>query len=89
MNSPLEHLPPNMRRQLEDMEVQYGPARGKLALAMDLMSDAEISAGQLALYCRNTLQPNKTHPDVEQLQLALRVVRQLVKEAFRDNPPQQ
>lgn len=66
------------------MEFQYGPAKGKLALAMDLMSDAEISAGQLALYCRNSFQPDKPHPDLEQLQLALRVVRQLVKDSFRD-----
>lgn len=80
----LASLPENIREKLEDLETQYGPMSGKLALAMDLMSDAEISAGQLSIYCRNGLDPRKPHPDLEQLQLCVAVVRQLVKEAFRE-----
>ena len=78
-------FPAKVQDRLEDFEFQYGPLKGKLALAMDLVSDAEITAGQLGLYCRDGLRPERVHPDVEQLQLFLRAVRQLVKDAFRTN----
>lgn len=78
------NLPPKLQNQLEDFEFQYGPVKGKLALAMDLASEAEIAAGNLALFCRDGINPQKPHPDVEQVQLFLRAVRQLVKDAFRE-----
>lgn len=76
-------LPPHLSEKLEDLEFQYGAARGKLALAMDLASDAEIAAGQLRLYCRNSMDPRRGHPDLEELIASLQVVRSLVKGAFR------
>lgn len=80
----LSHLPPDLREKLEDMETQYGPTAGKLAMAMDLMTEAEIAAGQLAIYCRNSMNPSKPHPDLEQVQACVKAVRQLVKGAFRE-----
>lgn len=77
-------FPPKMQDQLEDFEFQYGAAKGKLALAIDLASEAEIATGQLAVYCRDGLNPQKPHPDVEQVQLYVRAIRQLVKDAFRE-----
>ena len=77
-------LPPDYREKLEDFETQYGALAGKLALAMDLISDAEITAGQLALYCPNSLNPKQPHPDVQLLQRQVNAVRGLVKEAFRE-----
>lgn len=84
--SDLENLkmPEKMREHLEDLQTQYGPANGKLAMAMDLLSDAEITAGQLTVYCRNGLDPRKPHPDLESLQLYVRAIRVLVREAFRE-----
>ena len=82
----IEQLPEKLRDKLEDMETQYGPMAGKLAMAMDLMTDAEISAGQLSVYCRNGLDPKKPHPDVENVQTYIKVCRQLIKEAFRNRP---
>jgi hypothetical protein len=76
-------LPEPIREKLEDFEVQYGQTRGKLALAMDLMVDAEVSAGQLRVYCRSGLDPRKTHPDLEALQRSISAVRMLIKDAFR------
>ncbi len=82
---PLQDLPEALKEKLEDLETQYGTMAGKLALAMDLMSDAEIAAGLLSVYCRNGLDPKKPHPDLEDLQRNIATVRTLVKEAFRDH----
>ena len=83
-------IPPGpLREKLEDMETQYGAVRGKLAMAMDLMSDAEITAGALAVYCRNGLDPRRSHPDLETLQRILVAVRGLVKGAFREGEKQE
>ena len=78
------HLSEELVDKLEDMETQYGPMAGKLAMAMDLITDAEISAGQLSVYCRHGLDASKTHPDLENLQKYIIVVRQLIKNAFRE-----
>jgi hypothetical protein len=76
-------LPESILDKLEDFEQQYGATRGKLALAMDLMVDAEVSAGQLRVYCRSGLDSRKAHPDLESLQLSIAAVRMLIKDAFR------
>ncbi|MBI1292509.1 hypothetical protein GC173_14920 [bacterium] len=76
-------LPEALIDKLEDFEQQYGQTRGKLALAMDLMVDAEVSAGQLRVYCRSGLDARKAHPDLESLQLSIAAVRMLIKDAFR------
>ena len=77
-------LDESTREKLDDFEFQYGALAGKLALAMDMLSDAQIAAGQLAIYCRNGLQPGRPHPDVVVLQRSIEVVRTVVKEAFRE-----
>lgn len=76
-------LPEERREQLEDFEQQYGAVRGKLALAMDLMTDAQVSAGQLNIFCRSAFNPARPHPDLEALQVQLAVSRELIKLAFR------
>ena len=80
----LHQLPDDWKERLEDFETQYGPMAGKLALAMDVITDAEISAGQLNVYCKNGLDPRRPHPDLERVQLYIKLVRSLLKEAFRD-----
>ncbi len=77
-------IPEELSEKLDDFEFQYGSQAGKLALAMDLISDAEIASGMLAVYCRNGLDPSRPRPDVEQLQNTVRTVRTLVKAAFRE-----
>ena len=68
-----------LRDKLEDMETQYGSIGGKLAFVMDLISDAEILAGQHGVYCRNGIDGRRMHPDLENLLLNIRAVRSLVK----------
>jgi hypothetical protein len=78
------HFDEALYEKLEDMETQYGSQAGKLAMAMDLITDAEISAGQLSVYCKNSMDPRRPHPDLENLQKYITAVRALIKEAFRE-----
>ena len=79
-----EQLDETLTEKLEDMEFQYGALAGKLAMAMDLVNDAEITSGMLQLFCRNGLDPRRPHPDLENLQKTIGVIRMLIKEAFRE-----
>ncbi len=74
-----------LREKLEDMETQYGSIGGKLAFVMDLISDAEILAGQHGVYCRHGVDARRMHPDMEDLLLNIRASRSLIKNAFREN----
>jgi hypothetical protein len=78
-----EQLPEPVLEKLEDFEQQYGATGGKLALAMELMVDAQVSAGQLAVFCRSGLDARRAHPDLEALQRQIAAVRALVRDAFR------
>jgi hypothetical protein len=80
---PEAEVPLYLQDKLEDFQCQYGDGRGRLALAMDLLADAEIAAGQLGLYCRDGMSRGRPHPDRVQLQQLLGVVRLLVRDAFR------
>ncbi len=77
-------IPAQLTDKLDDYKTQYGPVKGNLALAMDMISDAEIAAGQLSVYCRSGLDSSKKHPDLEALQQNIDVVRTLIKHAFRE-----
>lgn len=78
-------LPEELRDKLEDFETQYGDAAGKLALAMDLMTDAEIAAANLRIYCRSALDARRGHPDLESVITHLAAVKMLVREAFHSD----
>ena len=45
--------------ELERLEFQMGPARGKLALALDVLTDALVLVGQHGVYCASTRNPSK------------------------------
>ncbi|CAN5420824.1 hypothetical protein BH09SUM1_BH09SUM1_12890 [soil metagenome] len=81
----IKDFPEPLANRLDDLQFQYGPLLGKLAMAMDTISDAEVAAGQLALYCRNGLDPKRPHPDLESVQNSIRIVRALIKGAFRES----
>jgi hypothetical protein len=51
---------PHRRDELEKFEFMMGPARGKLAVSLDMLTDALILVGQHGVYCvsqRNTSKP--------------------------------
>jgi hypothetical protein len=52
------------RKQLEVHETMMGPSRGRLAVALDLLTDALAMVGQHGVYCQSARQPGKPTMDI-------------------------
>ena len=52
------------REQLELHETMMGPSRGRVAVAMDLLTDALAMVGQHGVYCQSTRLPGKPTLDI-------------------------
>lgn len=53
------------RDELEKLEFMMGPARGKLAVSLDMLTDALILIGQHGVYCTSQRNPSKPALDLE------------------------
>ncbi len=53
------------RVELEHYEFMMGPSRGRLAVALDLLTDALVLTGQHGVYCVSNRNPSKPRLDVE------------------------
>lgn len=70
------------RDALEHHETMIGPARGRLAVAMDLLTDAIALVGQHGVYCRSDRFPGKPKMDVALVLEQLDDAKQLVQSAM-------
>jgi hypothetical protein len=52
------------RRELEVHETMMGSDRGRLAVALDLLTDALAMVGQHGVYCQSARQPGKPTLDI-------------------------
>jgi hypothetical protein len=52
------------REQLELHETMMGASRGRLAVALDLLTDALAMVGQHGVYCQSTRTPGKPTLDI-------------------------
>jgi len=50
---------------LEEHEFRMGLARGRLAVTLDLLTDALVLVGQHAVYCQSAREPGKPAMDVQ------------------------
>ena len=52
------------RKQLELHETMMGSSRGRLAVALDLLTDAMAMVGQHGVYCQSARTPGKPTLDI-------------------------
>lgn len=52
------------RDRLETHETMLGPVRGRLAVALDLLTDALALVGQHGVYCQSARLPGKPAMDI-------------------------
>ena len=52
------------RKQLELHETMMGASRGRLAVALDLLTDAMAMVGQHGVYCQNARLPGRPTLDI-------------------------
>lgn len=53
------------REELEHYEFRMGVARGRLAVALDSLTDALTMVGQHGVYCQSARQPGKPAMDIQ------------------------
>ena len=52
------------RDELERHETMMGPSRGRLAVALDLLTDALAMVGQHGVYCQSARTPGRPTMDI-------------------------
>jgi hypothetical protein len=80
MTSPFEKY----RDALEVHETMMGSARGRLAVALDLLTDSLALVGQHAVYCRSERVPGQPKMDVALILEQLNDAKQLVQSAIEE-----
>jgi len=66
----------------ERYEFQMGPIRGRLATALDILTDALTLVGQHGIYCRSQRQPQQPSMDVRLILQQIEDSKGLVIEAM-------
>jgi hypothetical protein len=64
--------------ELEKFEFMMGMERGRLAVTLDLITDALVLVGQHGVYCQSTRQPGKPAMDIQLISKSLVDAKELV-----------
>ena len=63
---------------LEEYEFRMGLERGRLAVTLDLLTDALVLVGQHGVYCQSARQPGKPAMDIQMISRCLTDAKELV-----------
>jgi len=66
------------RDELEKHEFMMGPARGRLAVTLDVLTDALVLVGQHGVYCQSTRQPGKPAMDIQVISKSITDAKELI-----------
>lgn len=72
------------RDALERHEFQMGIERGRLAVTMDLLTDALVLVGQHGVYCQSARQPGKPAMDIQMISQCLEGAKDLVSSVMAE-----
>ena len=70
--------------ELERFEFMMGIERGRLAVTMDLLTDALVLVGQHGVYCQSARQPGKPAMDVQLIGKCLEDAKQLISDVMEE-----
>ena len=71
----------------ERYEFQMGPVRGRLATALDILTDSLVLVGQHGVYCRSPRQPDQPALDIRLVLQQIEESKSLVIEAMAQLAP--
>lgn len=72
------------RDELERYEFMMGPARGRLAVTMDLVTDAMALVGQHGVYCRSQRWPGRPVMDIQLIMKQLDDAKELIRSVMEE-----
>lgn len=65
--------------ELERYETMMGPHRGRLAVTLDLLTNAMVLVGQHGVYCHSRRDPEKPVMDIQLITQELRKAKELIQ----------
>lgn len=71
-------------QELDDYQFMMGAERGRLAVTLDLLTDALVLVGQHGVYCQSARQAGKPAMDVQIIQKCLLDAKELVGAVMHD-----
>lgn len=72
------------REELEHYEQMFGRQRGRLAVALDLVTNALVLAGQHTVYCHSAADPRRPMRDVQMLGEELTKAKELIQSVMEE-----
>ncbi len=72
------------RGELERYEFMMGVERGRLAVALDLVTDSLILVGQHGVYCASSRNPNKPALDLQEILGGLEGAKALIQSVMEE-----
>jgi hypothetical protein len=72
------------RRDLEEYEFRMGMERGRLAVTLDLLTDAMVLVGQHGVYCQSARQPGRPAMDVQLIDRSLADAKELIASVMEE-----
>ena len=72
------------QEELEHFELQMGVPRGRLAVTMDLVTDAMALVGQHGVYCQSQRWPGKPVMDVQLIMKNLTDAKELIQSVMEE-----
>src|SRR5271168_3052247 len=72
------------REELEKHEFMMGAERGRLAVTLDLLTDALVLVGQHGVYCQSARQPGKPAMDIQMISKCLVDAKELVSDVMTE-----
>jgi hypothetical protein len=72
------------REELDHYEQMFGRQRGRLAVALDLVTNAMVLAGQHTVYCHSAADPRRPMRDVQMLGDELTKAKELIQSVMEE-----
>ena len=66
------------REELEKHEFMMGLPRGRLAVTLDVLTDALVLVGQHGVYCQSSRQPGKPAMDIQLITKSITDAKELI-----------
>jgi hypothetical protein len=72
------------QKELENYETMMGLERGRLAVTLDLLTDALVLVGQHGVYCQSARQPGKPKMDVQLILKSITDSKELIASVMEE-----
>ena len=72
------------RDELEKHEFMMGLPRGRLAITLDILTDALVLVGQHGVYCQSARQPGKPAMDIQMITRSISDAKELIASVMEE-----